>query len=342
MEIKTSDIPQADRIESVLMAIIAVGNGATTDMSIADSIPNIEGDARQGRYYRNAAELLGFIKNYRNNSVLTDLGKKLLNNAQLNNPLFINSVLAMKVFQILIPYLEINVRGVTRQQLIDYLQSISDPNMGTSMIPRRISTIIAWASSIDIIRFTNDRYYFNNIFSKKLPYFQLNQIEQPILPVSGELAEYKEVLSKANRAKGIISYYKENAKLERSNTAHSNLVDIVATRLRDYGAVPKCNQLIDLAVKLDHSYLFEMKSTTNRNIRNQIRRGLSQLYEYRYLQNKPEAKLVLVIENPLNVENEWMIDYVENDRGIYLIWDGQDTLYGSERSRYDLSFLALN
>ena len=52
-------------------------------------------------------------------------------------------------------------------------------------------------------------------------------------------------------------------------------------------------------------YLFEMKSTTEDNPHAQIRRGLTQLYEYRYVQNVKEAKLVLVIENPLPRENGW-------------------------------------
>ena len=84
-----------------------------------------------------------------------------------------------------------------------------------------------------------------------------------------------------------------------------------------------------------------MKSTTEANEKSQIRAGLSQLYEYRYLQNKPQAKLVLIIEKPLSRNERWRQEYLEQDREIHLIWDGDNTLYGSERSNIELPFLNL-
>jgi len=36
-----------------------------------------------------------------------------------------------------------------------------------------------------------------------------------------------------------------------------------------------------------------------------------------------------------------MLDYMENDREINLVWDGNDELYGSERTRNELDFLGL-
>ncbi len=326
----------------ILGGIGQVGRGARTDIDIANRIPGIEGDDRQGRYYRNAAELLGFIKNFRNNSELTRLGRELLINPTLTNPLFINSVLGLKVYQKLLPYLEIHSDGCTQQQLIDYLQSISDPNIGPSMIPRRISTILAWPRSLGFVEVKANLFYLRNNFNQYVPVFQINEIEQPLLPNSGELSEYEEIYERTNSAKGIISYYMDITRRERANNAHTKLINLVAERIRNHGGVPKSNQLIDLAVKFDLNYLFEMKSTTYKNVRNQVRKGLSQLYEYRYLQNKQDAKLILAIENPLDVTNQWMIDYMENDRGIYLIWDGENNLFGSDKSKSELRFLDLN
>jgi len=85
-----------------------------------------------------------------------------------------------------------------------------------------------------------------------------------------------------------------------------------------------------------------MKSTTENNEKNQVRAGLSQLYEYRYLQNKPNAKLVLVIESSLSQKEIWRSDYLENDRDIHLIWDGNDQLYGNEKTRNTLNFLNIS
>jgi len=149
--ITSNDLPQADRLESVLLTVIVVGEGAQTDIEIANQITGIEGDDRQGRYYRNAAEMLGFIVNQRNNAILTPKGQELLNNHVLTNPLFIGSVLNLEVYQKLLPYLELHPEGRSRQEIESYLQSIADPGIGPSMIPRRISTVLAWPRTLGFL-----------------------------------------------------------------------------------------------------------------------------------------------------------------------------------------------
>jgi hypothetical protein len=72
-------------------------------------------------------------------------------------------------------------------------------------------------------------------------------------------------------------------------------------------------------------YLFEMKSTSDANAHGQIRRAISQLYECRYLQEVPSAKLVIVIENPPPQEKRWIVDYVVKDRKLLIAWDGDRT-----------------
>jgi hypothetical protein len=340
--IKSSDLPQADRIESVLMAIIAISEGAKTDIEIANKIQGIVGDDRQGRYYRNAAEMLGFVTNQWNNASITAKGKELMNNPVLTNPLFISSVLNLAVYQKLLPYLEIHPNGLLRYEIVKYLEEIADPRIGPSMIPRRISTILAWPRALGFIKKSKDgRFQFINNLSAELPVFEIQDINQPLLPVTGKLAEFQELEERTFKAKSELYYFKDQVKLERAANAHSKLVNIVAQRIRNSGGIPKSNQLIDLAVRFDHDYLFEMKSSNDSNIRSQIRKGISQLYEYRYLQNKNNAKLILVVEKPLSINHSWMLDYMELDRGINLVWDGDDELFGSERTKSDLEFLRL-
>ena len=144
-----------------------------------------------------------------------------------------------------------------------------------------------------------------------------------------------------SKAQEEVAYFKDQAKVERAANAHIALVNLVSQRIRQNGGIPKSNKLIDLAVKLHQDYIFEMKSISDSNIRSQIRKGMSQLYEYRYLQNKPNAKLILVVEKPLEATHSWMLDYMECDRQISLVWDGNEELYGSERARNELSFLDL-
>lgn len=337
-----SDLPQADRLESVLLTVIAIGNNAQTDIEIANRIPGIEGDSRQGRYYRNAAEMLGFIVNRRNKASLTLRGAELLNNPVFTNPIFIASVLNLEVYQKLLPFLELYPQGRTRQQILQYLQSIADPNIGPSMIPRRISTILAWPRTIGFIRQTAEgNFQIQNNLTNDLPIFEIQDDIQPLLPVTGDLSEYQEIEQRTIKAREEVAYFKDQAKLDRSTNAHSTLVNLVAQRIRSNGGIPKSNQLIDLAVRFDHDYIFEMKSTTDDNIKSQVRKGMSQLYEYRYLQNKPNAKLVLVIEKPFSASQSWMLDYMEIDREINVVWDGNNELYGSERTKDELKFLSL-
>jgi len=340
--ITSSDLPQADRLESVLLTVIAVGNGARTDMEIANRIPGIEGDDRQGRYYRSAAEMLGFISNQRNNATLTSKGSELLNNPNLTNPLFISSVLNLEVYQKLLPFMELHPEGLTRQEIRGYLQSIADHGIGPSMIPRRLSTIIAWPRKLGFLSQTDvGRLQIQNNLSGDFPVFEIQDDDQPLLPVTGNLAEYQAIEQRTSRAYQEITFFKDQAKLERATNAHIALVNLVAKRIREKGGIPKSNQLIDLAVRLDQDYIFEMKSTNDDNVRSQVRKGMSQLYEYRYLQNKPDAKLILVVEKPLGISHSWLIDYMESDREINIVWDGNNELYGSERTRNELLFLNL-
>lgn len=340
--ITSRDLPQADRLESVLLTTIAVGNGARTDIEIANRIPGIEGDDRQGRYYRNAAEMLGFIINQRNNATLTPKGQELLNNPVLKNPLFIASVLNLEVYQKLLPYLELHAKGCTRQEIESYLQLIADPGIGPSMVPRRISTILAWPRTLGFLsQDEKGRYQVRNNLNSELPVFEIQDVYQPLLPLTGDLSEYQEIEQRISNAKKDVLYFKNQAKLERANNAHIALVNLVSQRIRRRGGIPKSNQLIDLAVRFDRDYIFEMKSTTGNNVRSQVRKGMSQLYEYRYLQNKPNAKLVLVVEKPLGISHSWMLEYMERDREINLIWDGHNELFGSERTRNELKFLEL-
>jgi len=341
MRIQSNDIPQADKIESVIAATVAVTNGAQTDIDIANKVHGIEGDDRQGRYYRRASEILGFIINQRNNATITAKGQLIANDPSLTNPTLVESVLNLNLYQKLLPYFELHPEGLTRDQILSYLQSISAVDIGQTMIPRRISTIISWIKTLGIIELSGEKYKISNIIIPDLPLISINDIEQPILPSTGELQEYEIVEKRIANAKEIITIYKNQAHLDRANTSHNNLVNLVAERIKVVGGIPKSNQFIDLATTINDDYIFEMKSTTDKNTKVQIRKGLSQLYEYRYIQNKPNAKLVLVVERPLVGDNTWLIDYLETDRNIHIVWDGNNNLYGTERTRAEIEFLNL-
>lgn len=119
-------------------------------------------------------------------------------------------------------------------------------------------------------------------------------------------------------------------KMQRRNLAHKELIDKMDSWLRRLGATPKENDHIDLFAKIpdDGSFIFEMKSG-GESILDQIRKGLSQLYEYRYRYRdtigEPEISLCLVLPEAPTIS--WIEDYLVNDRDINICWfEEGDTL----------------
>jgi len=156
------------------------------------------------------------------------------------------------------------------------------------------------------------------------------------------LDEYKSVAGKVRDTKGYINVLIDDAARERAEDSHRMLIELVASKILRAGSIPKNNKYVDLsAVLSDNFYLFEMKSTTDKNVHAQIRRAISQLYEYRYLQEAPAAKLVIVIENPPPEQKKWIVDYVVKDRKLLIAWDGdRKTLRFPAEVGADLGFLA--
>jgi hypothetical protein len=95
--------------------------------------------------------------------------------------------------------------------------------------------------------------------------------------------------------------------------------------------VPLTNRHIDLLVHVGSvSVIFEMKSCAPGDISTPLRRGISQLLEYRYLYRKklgPDVRLCMVIERRPRGGYEWLVGYLESLR-VGLIWrnDGDDGL----------------
>lgn len=340
MRIATRDIPQADDLHAVLKVVDAVAGGATTYQAAAHAIGMVE---RQGRYYRRAAEIIGLLveSSGSNFSELTPLGLEYARAAgPAKRTIAVSSVLSARVFQRVIPFLESKLPdGCRPQDLRRFLGDVTQPT-GKTMMPRRAATIIGWLRALDLVVVSQDRYVLCTL-PGELPAITYTHDGEPLLPENFTLAEYQEVEKRIRAERGDITHIIDENKVERANDSHRVLTNLVAGRIRSAGGIPRCNDLVDLAAKLaGMSFIFEVKSTTTHNARTQIRKGISQLYEYRYLQRAPDAKLVLVVENPLGKDLAWMADYIANDRGIFLVWDGdRKHLYCDNSLKPTLEFL---
>lgn len=113
-------------------------------------------------------------------------------------------------------------------------------------------------------------------------------------------------------------------KRQRRNLAHKELIDKMDLWLRSLGARPQENEHIDMFAKIpdDGSFIFEMKSGGD-SILEQIRKGLSQLYEYRFrysgMIGEGDVSLCLVLpESPTSIP--WITEYLCKDREINVCW----------------------
>jgi hypothetical protein len=115
--------------------------------------------------------------------------------------------------------------------------------------------------------------------------------------------------------------------MERANNVHQSTLQVLKTHLQSRSRGVSESKLIDAYSVLDDGpAIFEVKSITESNERDQIRHALSQLYEYRFLHAMADASLWIVFSQAPS--SQWYIDYLAGDRGIRLVWVNEGRLQG--------------
>lgn len=114
-------------------------------------------------------------------------------------------------------------------------------------------------------------------------------------------------------------YEKDLSKQEKSHKRHEYIVNLLAEKIHMIGYQPEEGGPLDLTAKIGrYRYLFEVKSCNKGTIKSQIRRGIAQLYEYKYfIFPNQQINLCLVLE--LEPYQEF-VEYLENDRSILVMW----------------------
>lgn len=116
-------------------------------------------------------------------------------------------------------------------------------------------------------------------------------------------------------------------KLEQANAAHKHTLTVLKEFLHQQNLPVSESKLIDAySVLSSGPAIFEVKSITETNEREQIRHALSQLYEYRFLHSLPEATLWIVRSQGLS--SQWYVDYLTGDRGVHVVWLQHGRLQG--------------
>ena len=106
---------------------------------------------------------------------------------------------------------------------------------------------------------------------------------------------------------------------EKANCEHARILKMLASRLRLHYTDVLENTFIDLFLTTGgYKIIFEVKSNNDRNVLSQIRKAIAQLYEYRYRSNLSQAHLCIVLQQ--KPPQDWVIDYLLNDRRILICW----------------------
>ncbi|MGE7751591.1 DUF7226 domain-containing protein [Lysinibacillus fusiformis] len=316
------DVPQADTLSDVIRTVQSVGNGATTFQEIALAIGKGE---RQGRYYRLAAEQLGMIESMgSNHSQINNRGREFLSltNDEQRRVYLANAVLHNPACHSVYDFIYNNPsceRDAITQHLIN--EGLSD-----SLANRRDATIITWLIELNLINETNNTYrvLWRPAFNDNVQVIENLSVnnEEGTTYQANDLSAFEDIWDGSYTGNDDeISFTVDRASRERASISHQNLVRTMALKLNHKHITPMMNRHIDLYASINNQmHIFEMKSCNQDNIISQIRKGISQLYEYRYRYNFSGAELWLVLEEqPIN-NNSWSIDYLVIDRRINVCW----------------------
>ncbi|MDD2230872.1 MAG: AAA-associated domain-containing protein [Candidatus Cloacimonetes bacterium] len=339
----SAPIPQADNLVDVIKAVEAVGSGRRTYQEIGEYIGKGE---RQGRYYRKAGMDFGLLKSIgKNHAELTEKGRQLLSLQPAQRRLFFADLFQRhQIFSKLLEYMQANhAIGVTRD---DIIQLLTKEDLAESTALRRASTAIAWFRYLDLIEEKNERYHLlwrsldNSIVGITDQHRSIAEL-RPGEPALTEFHPTKGTPTVASNAERIVKVLVDIVARERKFEKHEAIVAHVAMKVNQAGGVPRRNQYVDLYARFGKHYLFEIKTCgTAQIIPRQIRLGVSQLLEYRYLQRLPEDNTILVLvleQQPVN-ERAWYIQYLL-DIGILPCWESGDSFQYPTECSADLKWI---
>lgn len=154
---------------------------------------------------------------------------------------------------------------------------------------------------------------------------------------------FKIKTSKQFRVKGKESNESNRlAALEKSANAHKDLLNKLYQVIQVHNCETSENQQVDLFSTINGaSWIFEVKSTNDDNFLCQIRNGIAQLYEYRFLYSPKDksVNLCLVVLTPPPAGLEWITEYLKV-LNIFLCWSTPNGFYTTHCPQ--LEFLSNN
>lgn len=324
--VSTGDFPQADKLLQVGQVANAVAQGNHEDNDI-EAFIGLSSGGRQGRYYRLAAQNLGLIKTANNYSSLSALGAEYasLQTKAARLDFLAQCLVETSVFKSALQY--IYKHSPTEPQLQAWFRAFYPGSTNTAN--RRFTTFKNYLKEADLIELKSTKLkvkkYVGGILKQESPDKKLvGTAVEKIVKVNPKISDAK-----------VISVDVDLQKLERANNIHYKLVSSKAAYLQKLGYFPQENKHIDLYTSSGKNTVFyEMKSINvgNKNFLPQVRKAISQLYEYRYIFNEPKAKACIVTNAEISSKDKWVYDYLAKDRLIGYEWTDDFSTFNSEGS----------
>lgn len=324
-ELTTNDFPQADRIEQVGLVAEAVAAGRQSDISIEEFL-GLGSLGRQGRYYRHTAELFGLITTDQNVSSLTELGQEFVTLQSANEKRrFLETCFAeTALMRRIAPFVE--SKRPTEAELRAFVIDLYPGASSTG--ERRVSSVMQYLSGSRLFSPEGGRLRTDSIAGSA--FIKRRSSERQLTGRSASSEVESDVIHSEGQ---IIKVEIDAAKRERANLTHRRLVAAAAFALRQREKTAQENQLIDLFCETDPPILYEVKSVMKGTLAIQVRRAVGQLYEYRYRHGAPSAKLCVVTNWQPEKGEEWVVNFLEEDRGMAYTWTNDfKTFFTSERS----------
>ena len=130
------------------------------------------------------------------------------------------------------------------------------------------------------------------------------------------------------------------AALEKAANAHKNLLNKLNQIICSHKHETSENQKVDLFTSINGAtWIFEVKSTNDSNFLSQVRHGIAQLYEYRFLyfQKDKNVNLCLIVQTPPPKELNWIIEYIQTLE-ICLCWPVPTGFYSACGTQLEFLF----
>lgn len=317
-----SDFPQADHLKQVGEVAIAVHNQRRTDKEIEAYI-GLDSAGRQGRYYRQAAKVLGLISSQHNHAVLTPLGAEYasLTSSAARTDFLARCLIDTPVFREALIY--IRKHKPTDHQLKVWFRAFYPGAQSTA--DRRFVTFQNYLRDARLLKrsgASNDLGKYTGGVVK--------QSTSSTVGLAGRKVKKTIATTPIYTTTGSIRVDIDMQKRERANQTHWQLIAAKSSFLEDRGLQPYENEHIDLYTNMDGDIiLYEMKSVDPglSNLLAQVRKAVAQLYEYRYIYSEPAARLCIVTNAGVAKKDDWLVDYLAKDRSIAYEWTEDFTIF---------------